>query len=56
MQSENQFQIGLMNDFKSHGLRSMGLLFLAEAEELATDEQGRILKGKKNHNLLRAGC
>ena len=32
MQSENEFQIELMNDFKAHGLRSMCLL------ELAMDE------------------
>ena len=35
VQSENEFQIELKNDFKAHGLRSMGLL------ELATDEHGK---------------
>ena len=33
---------GLMNDFKAHGLRSMGLL------ELATDEHGRKRKKEKS--------
>jgi hypothetical protein len=31
VQSENGFQIELMNDFKAHGLRSMGLLVLSAA-------------------------
>jgi len=31
VQSENEFQIELMNDFKAHGLRSMGLFVLSAA-------------------------